>query len=397
MAASSDTVRRIRRYGNQFRAKRTAEAAAGRLARIPFALARPLARRRPIRSDRVLVVERILRIGDTLVARPALAAIRHKHEGADVVVVCRRELGPLCRADNLVDHVIEALPGRQGFRETARAARAFGAAVAYVLVPDRWSPYMAWLAGAHQIIGYDYAGRGVALSDRREPPPRANVPAFLYPADSENTHAADIWLQLVADADARATSYSPFEPGRAARARVGRFLHEVSLAAARPLVVLHPGAAEPSYRWPETRWAALARALRGAGVAAFVLSGGPGERPAATAIAEEIGPGAAVAAGRLSLLETFALVAAADAVVSGDTAPVHIAATMGTPVVALYGPGDAEMWGPLGVPSRAIVGDALCRGCKSARCFQETHYCMAAITPAEVAEAVGELLAEAGA
>jgi len=76
---------------------------------------------------------------------------------------------------------------------------------------------------------------------------------------------------------------------------------------------------------------------------------------------------------------------------------VHIAATMGTPVVALYGPGDAEMWGPLGVPSRAIVGDALCRGCKSARCFQETHYCMAAITPAEVAEAVGELLAEAGA
>jgi ADP-heptose:LPS heptosyltransferase len=79
-----------------------------------------------------------------------------------------------------------------------------------------------------------------------------------------------------------------------------------------------------------------------------------------------------------------------------DTAPVHLASTAGTADVALYGPGDATMWAPLGVPYRAVVGDSPCLGCKSARCFQERHYCMEAITPAAVVEAAAGLWEGAG-
>jgi len=122
------------------------------------------------------------------------------------------------------------------------------------------------------------------------------------------------------------------------------------------------------------------------------VTGGPDEREAAAAIAAQMGPGRAVCAAGLPLLETFALVAEADLVITLDTAPVHIAATMGTPVVALYGPGDATMWSPLGVPYRAIIGDSPCLGCKSPRCFQDRHYCMEAITPAAVTAAAAELL-----
>ena len=93
------------------------------------------------------------------------------------------------------------------------------------------------------------------------------------------------------------------------------------------------------------------------------------------------------------MLGALALAARARLVISLDTAMVHIAATAGTPVVGLYGPGDAAMWAPLGVPYRAVVGETPCRECKAARCFQDRRYCMEAITPAMVTAAAGALLA----
>ena len=383
----------IERFKRRFEARRAAEATAGRALRLPFALARPCARGPNLHPDRVLAVERILRIGDTLVTRPALAALREKFPGAEVAVVCQPALAPVCEADTLVDRVIVAGPGARGFLAAARECRAFGAAAAYVFVPDRWSPYFAWLAGARDIVGYDYASRGAALTERRRPPARANVPTFLYPEDAADIHAAEIWLWLVAPEAATPTAYPAFEPGAEARRRAAEFLSSRGAAARRPLVVLHAGAANASYLWYEEGWLEVGRALLARGAGALAFTAGPGEAAAAAALAEKVDARVAFAAA-LPLLETFALVAAADLVISLDTGPVHVAATMGTPVVALYGPGDAAMWRPLGVPHRVVTADAPCRGCKSARCFHDRHYCMEAITPRAVIEAATELMTE---
>lgn len=357
-----------------------------------FALARPWPRNRAAREGRVLAVERILRIGDTLVARPALAAIRNEFPDAELAVVCQPALAPLCEADPLVDRVVVAGAGLSAFRRAARETRGFGAARGYVLVPDRWSPYLAWLAGAGEIVGYDYAARGTALTDCRAPPPRANVPAFSYDAATPEIHAAAIWLCLVEPEAAAPRSYPPLEPGAAAREAAAAFVRDAWAERPEPFVLVHPGAANPSYLWRRENWLEVGRELARRGVKAIGVTGGPGEGEEAAAVAREIGSDVAASAVGLSLLETCALVAAADLVVTLDTAPVHIASTMGTPVVALYGPGDAAMWAPLGVPHRAVVGDAPCRGCKSARCFQDRHYCMEAITPGAVVKAAAELL-----
>ncbi|MGD8719293.1 MAG: glycosyltransferase family 9 protein [Candidatus Zixiibacteriota bacterium] len=396
MADISTPAFRIERFTNKFRRRRAAEAVAWAPARVLFPLVRPLGRKRGARADRVLVVQRILRIGDTLVARPALAALREKHPEAEIGVVCQPALVPVCRADPLIDRVIESPPGRAAFFRAAREARAFGAATAYVFVPDRWSSYLAWLAGARTVIGYNYPVPGAALTDKRKPPARANVPAFLYPPDAPAVSAAEIWTRLVDPAAPRPTCYPSFDPGDDCRAAAQSFVENAGLAGKRPLVVMHPGAANDSYLWREDRWLDVGRNLLEAGAGAIIVTGGPTawDRTSAVALAEGLGAGRAAAATGAPLLQTFALVAAADLVVTVDTAPVHIASTMGTPVVALYGPGDETMWSPVGVPFRVVAGESPCRGCKAAACFQDRHYCMDSITADAAAEAATSLLAE---
>ena len=114
----------------------------------------------------------------------------------------------------------------------------------------------------------------------------------------------------------------------------------------RSAVVLHPGAAYPSRRWPPDRWAAVARAAAGAGDQ-VVLTGTAAEVPLAEEVRRLAGlPPAAVLAGRTDLAELAALVAATRLVVCGDTGTAHLASAYRTPSVVLFGPVPPTRWGP---------------------------------------------------
>ena len=390
MTEDAEINRRITSFTRAFRWKRVAEAAFNAVAGLVTA-PRYVFLRRDGRPDRILVVQRVLRIGDTLVARPALTALRRTFPDARLAVVCQPALAPLCRADGLIDAVL--VDGGDS-RRLAVDVKEWRPGRAYVFAYDRQSPWLAASSGAAATRGYDYVGRAFPLTERRPLPPRVNVPGFAYPPETPPVHAAAIWTALV-DAPAP-TSYPPLEPGDEARRAAAAWLEGVGFASARPLVIVHPGAANRSYYWPEERWGALMAAIAARSAAAFVVSGGPGERTMAERVAAAAGARAASAAGRLSIPAMCALVAASDLVVAVDTAAVHIAATMGTPVVGLYGPGDETMWAPLGVPHRVIAGAAPCRVCKNPTCFQVRHYCMDAIAADDVANAALGLLGARG-
>jgi hypothetical protein len=114
---------------------------------------------------------------------------------------------------------------------------------------------------------------------------------------------------------------------------------------ARPYVVLHPGAASGSRRWPVDRWVHVARELsRRADVR---LTGSDDEREVCEAVARGAGLAAAgVTAGLLDLPSLVDLVAQAALLVCGDTGVAHVATAMGTPSVLLFGPVSPELWGP---------------------------------------------------
>lgn len=126
--------------------------------------------------------------------------------------------------------------------------------------------------------------------------------------------------------------------------------------------VIHAGAAHGSRLWPVDRFADVARTLtvRGHDV---VLTGSAGERDRALAIAEDAGLAeASVLAGELPLDRFAALVAGARAVVSADTGAAHLASAYGRPSVVLFGPASPEHWGPPPGPHVVLTDESVRRG-----------------------------------
>lgn len=110
-------------------------------------------------------------------------------------------------------------------------------------------------------------------------------------------------------------------------------------------VVLHPGSGWPLKNWPVARWGALAATLRDRrGITAVVL-GSPDEAGIVAAVVDAAA-GAAIAGTQVSLAGLAALHAGARLVITTDNGAAHLAATMGAPLVALFGPGDPIAYRP---------------------------------------------------
>lgn len=166
----------------------------------------------------------------------------------------------------------------------------------------------------------------------------------------------------------------------------------------RPTVVVHPGASVPARTWAPERFADAAAAVSGAGWR-VVVTGSRVERPlTAAVVAGARCIGAAPSAvtdlgGALDLAGLAHVLAAAEALVVGNTGPAHLAAAVGTPVVSIYPPTvPASRWRPWAVP-HALLGDQQvpCCGCRSRRCPWPEHPCVAGVSAADVVAAVAEL------
>lgn len=130
---------------------------------------------------------------------------------------------------------------------------------------------------------------------------------------------------------------------------------------ARPIVTLSPGAVGEGKAWPPGHYAELARALAKDGASIWVL-GGPNETPIARQIAEAGGARVRDLTGT-DLRNAILALAAADVAITNDSGLMHVAAAIGTPTVAIFGPTSPWHWKPLN-PVAAILeppGDDLAR------------------------------------
>ena len=183
--------------------------------------------------------------------------------------------------------------------------------------------------------------------------------------------------------------------GDEAETRVDRLLDERGLAG-RAFVHVHPASRWFFKCWPVERMAALIDRLHDDGHT-VVLSAAPSDSEMAMIAGLQacLKRPAASLAGQLSLKELAALTARARLFVGVDSAPMHIAAAMGTPTVALFGPsGDVE-WGPWGVAHRIVASDAHpCRPCGIDGCGGgKVSDCLENLPVERVVRAVQELLA----
>lgn len=183
-------------------------------------------------------------------------------------------------------------------------------------------------------------------------------------------------------------------PGPEAEAKVDALLAQHGLAAGGFLHV------HPTSRWLFKAWTDEANAELLARLAAdghrLVVTGAPNAREQAIVkrILERAQAPVVDLSGALTLREMGALAARARLFFGVDSAPMHIAAAMGTPVVALFGPSGEREWGPWMVPHRVVASDHSCRPCGNDGCGGgKLSECLTSLPVARVHAAVNELLA----
>ncbi len=124
-------------------------------------------------------------------------------------------------------------------------------------------------------------------------------------------------------------------------------------------VVVHVGAAYGSRLWPVERFAEVARSLSAAGHR-VLFTGSAKERPRALAVADAAGlPETTVAAGELPLDRFAALIAGASLVISADTGAAHLASAYARPSVVLFGPAPPSEWGPPPGPHTVLTDESV--------------------------------------
>jgi ADP-heptose:LPS heptosyltransferase len=172
-----------------------------------------------------------------------------------------------------------------------------------------------------------------------------------------------------------------------------RFLAAEGWDPSRPLAILHAGHGGGRQCWPTEHFVSLAGALIADGVQVG-LTGAGAEVPEAEKIAAAIGASVVQFAGRTNLRQLLAILERAALFVSVPTGPMHLAAALRVPTVALYGPTDLRVdvtrFHPFGPPYHAVESGIVCPCDSSHRCLNPV--CMTGIDPQRVLAAARDLL-----
>lgn len=235
----------------------------------------------------------------------------------------------------------------------------------------------AWLADGKLMVGLDEPREGARgfydLVARR--------PSF-------HTHAVDWYLRvlpLLGIPVHRNFQWLPDRPEVAANIRK-KWPEVLDF----PWLVFQPGARWLNKRWPAEAFGSLARRTLEThpGVRLAIL-GGAEDRPLA-AIVNRVAPKRCLdLTGELSLVEMVEWIRSSKLMVTNDTGPMHVAAALGRPVVALFGPTEPRRTGPYGQLANVLQSDLPCVPCMKSRCrYSKPFECLRMLDPEKVLESV---------
>jgi ADP-heptose:LPS heptosyltransferase len=162
-----------------------------------------------------------------------------------------------------------------------------------------------------------------------------------------------------------------------------------------PWVAIAPFSRWETKNWPAQKFAEVAKMLRAEWGGAFWILGGAGDTAAGERLVQAIGKGARNCCGALGLLETCAVLKAADLLLAVDSGPLHWADALGTPAVSVYGATDPARTGPYGQLDRVVAAEGLaCRPCHKRVCVNASSplACLEAVTPTAVAALAAKTL-----
>jgi lipopolysaccharide heptosyltransferase II len=324
-------------------------------------------------------------VGDVIFSSPVFKALKETYPRAHIA----------CLVPPRVREVVESIPqidemivyDEEGRHKNPFAKlrlvyelrkRRFDAA--FLLHRSLTRAFLVFLAGIPQRIGYATKGRGMFLTQRIKP-------------SGGSIHRCDDYLNVV-------RSFGiPVKDGTAslnvtadAQAQVKEILISKDVKEDDFVVVIHPGGNWNLKRWPKDNFILLAQALTEDFQARVVISGGPQEAWLVEEIAAALKNRPIVLAGSINLKHLIALMRRADLVISADSGPLHIASSVGSDVIGIFGPTRTEVTGPRG-KGRAFI---LLRdvGCNREPCYYlqcPDNICMQAVTVEDILDVVRQI------
>jgi heptosyltransferase-1 len=293
---------------------------------------------------RVLAVK-LSSFGDIVHVTPCLRALRHACPTAEILAVLDRTWAPLLREDPHINGVIEADPTRHSFlsswidarhRLAARSGARFDLAIDFQGL--RRSAAWVYASGARWRTGRGGVRPGWQVTIRPD----------------LDQHAVQVCAQIaehlgIAVPDLEPRLFTSSEADRAVE-------HALAAAGAPPrgFVLANPFGTWRSKMWPIERWAALITRIRDELAMPVVIAGGPGEQDDAARLVARVGAPVPSLAGKTTLDRALCLYRRALLAIGVDSGPLHAAAALGTPVVALFGPTWPERTGPWGTRHQVI-------------------------------------------
>ncbi|MGH8675096.1 MAG: putative lipopolysaccharide heptosyltransferase III [Burkholderiales bacterium] len=357
----------------------------------------------PLEAVRRALVVKLRHQGDVLLASPVFSVLKRSAPHAEVDALVYADTAPMLTGHPAISEVFCIDRGWKTLGPLARAGAEWKLLSALrarrydllVQLTEHWRG--AWLAralGARWAVAPRVAGRG-----------RFWKKSFTHLVSKPLASARHV-VEGNLDALRRIGIYPGVEErgltlvaGPAAEERIARLLVERGLAG-QSFVQVHPCSRWRFKCWPADKMAALIDRLHSEGHR-VVLTAAPDKAEAQMIddiLARVAQPVAANLAGQLSLKELAALTARARLFIGVDSAPMHVAAAVRTPAVAIFGPSGADLWGPWGVPRsgrhRVVAKDEYtCRPCGLDGCGGgKVSDCLVTLEVARVWAAASELL-----
>lgn len=344
----------------------------------------------PVDPKRILIIKPSS-LGDIIHALPVLAGLRAAHPHAHIAWLAGSAFVPLLDGHPLLDEVIPFDRRRFGrmwyhpgaflafWRFVARLRRR-----RFDLILDLQglirSGLISWFSGARRRIGFADAREGAWMfySDRVALPPA-------------ETHAVERNLRLLEAVGAKVDK--PEFP-------LGLRAEELDAASSRlrehgiqprSFAVVIPGARWKSKHWPASHLAELLRRMHADRMGPVVLLGSPDERPWAESIIASSKAPVVNLVGTTTLRELAAMIHFARVVICHDSGPMHIAAALDRPTIALFGPTNPRRTGPYSAAARVLTNPVDCAPCYRRICPLGHQACLAQLSPDTVIKALRQL------
>ncbi len=331
---------------------------------------------------RILCIK-LKHIGDVLLTTPAFSALRRAWPASRIAALVPRGTEEVLLGNPDLDEILvfDRQAGMAGSWGAVQAVRRFRPDLVLEMGQGDREAILGFLSGAARRVGY---------APKRASGWRQLLLSQAIPWNGRQ-HVVESNLDLVRSLGIEARAGRPVlvvQPE--ARRRVSALLGSAGVPADVPLVVVHPVSRWLFKAWPEEACAeVLVHLVREWGMTVALTSGpGVGEVKAARRILDRAAVPAIDLTGRTALAELAALLERAQLFLGVDSAPMHMAAALGVPVVALFGPSGEFSWGPWGECHIVVSSPFVCRPCGRDGCLgSKRSDCLEAIPAQDVLRA----------